>query len=71
VGEGFSGGKLPEPIRQGFSDSMAQSLLLPAAVLVIGLIAALLFARPPSMPKRPAGNAASTTGSNDLEGLRG
>jgi EmrB/QacA subfamily drug resistance transporter len=66
VGEGFSGGKLPEIVRQGFSDAMAQSLILPASVLVIGLIAALLFARPPSMQKRSAAPA-----SNDLEGLRG
>ncbi|MEV5962913.1 DHA2 family efflux MFS transporter permease subunit [Kribbella sp. NPDC051952] len=60
VGEGFSGGKLPEAVRQGFSDSMAQSLLLPAAVLVIGLIAALLFARPSHMQAKP---------SDDLESL--
>ncbi|MGC4937597.1 DHA2 family efflux MFS transporter permease subunit [Kribbella sp. DT2] len=39
-------GKLPEAIHQGFSDSMAQSLLLPASVLIIGLIAALFFTRP-------------------------
>jgi len=65
--EGFAGGKLPEMVRQGFSDSMAQSLLLPAAVLVIGLIAALLFARPSHLQEQPAG----AQGSNDLEGLRG
>jgi EmrB/QacA subfamily drug resistance transporter len=39
-------GKLPPRLHQGFSDSMAQSLMLPAAVLLIGLVAALLFARP-------------------------
>lgn len=40
------GGKLPEALHQGFSDAMAQSLMLPAAVLVIGLIAALFFTKP-------------------------
>jgi EmrB/QacA subfamily drug resistance transporter len=44
-GVSFSG-KLPEALHQGFSDAMAQSLMLPAAVLVIGLVAALLFTRP-------------------------
>ncbi|GAB2554686.1 DHA2 family efflux MFS transporter permease subunit [Kribbella endophytica] len=39
-------GKLPEAIHQGFSDAMAQSLMLPASVLIIGLIAALFFTRP-------------------------
>jgi EmrB/QacA subfamily drug resistance transporter len=51
--EGFAGGKLPEAVRQGFSDSMAQSLLLPAAVLLIGLVAALLFVAPSHLQKQP------------------
>ncbi|NUR96422.1 MAG: MFS transporter, partial [Kribbellaceae bacterium] len=52
--EGFAGGKLPAMVRQGFSDSMAQSLVLPALVLVIGLIAALMFAAPSHLRKQPA-----------------
>jgi EmrB/QacA subfamily drug resistance transporter len=39
-------GKLPPQLQQGFSDSMAQSLMLPAAVVLIGLVAVLFFARP-------------------------
>ncbi|TDU90575.1 EmrB/QacA subfamily drug resistance transporter [Kribbella voronezhensis] len=39
-------GNLPVALHQGFSDAMAQSMLLPAAVLVIGLIAVLMFAKP-------------------------
>jgi EmrB/QacA subfamily drug resistance transporter len=66
AGEGAAGGKLPEMLHQGFSDSMAQSLMLPAAVLLIGLVAALLFAKP-IRRQRPA----DVPGSNDLEGLRG
>ncbi|MFF1815882.1 DHA2 family efflux MFS transporter permease subunit [Kribbella sp. NPDC058245] len=66
-GEGAaSGGKLPEVAQQGFSDAMAQSLLLPASVLVIGLIAALCFAKP--VRRQPPAAAAA---SGDREGLRG
>ncbi|MGW6279115.1 DHA2 family efflux MFS transporter permease subunit [Kribbella sp. NPDC055071] len=66
AGEGTGGGQLPEALRQGFSDSMAQSMILPAAVLLIGLVAALLFTTPRFLEKAPAAPA-----SNDLEGLRG
>jgi EmrB/QacA subfamily drug resistance transporter len=52
AGQGGAG-KLPEAMHQGFSDSMAQSLMLPAAVLLLGLVAALLFAKPAHM-ERPA-----------------
>ncbi|MFI5730166.1 DHA2 family efflux MFS transporter permease subunit [Kribbella sp. NPDC051587] len=66
-GEGAAaGGKLPEIAQQGFSDAMAQSLLLPAGVLVIGLIAALCFARP--VRRQPP---TAATASGDREGLRG
>jgi MFS family permease len=47
-GGGFAG-KLPAVAQQGFSDAMAQSLLLPAAVAVIGLVAVLMFERPAHM----------------------
>ena len=60
--EGAFSGKLPEVLHQGFSDSMAQSLLLPAAVLLVGLVAALLFAKPVRAQDKP---------SDDLESLRG
>jgi hypothetical protein len=42
-------GALPASLRQGFSDAMAQSLLLPAVVLLIGLAAVLFFATPRHM----------------------
>jgi len=54
TGEGFTGGKLPAIVRQGFSDSMAQSLILPALVLLIGLVAALFFERPSHMKQQPS-----------------
>ncbi|MDX6279567.1 MAG: hypothetical protein QOH03_638 [Kribbellaceae bacterium] len=53
-------GKLPEVLRQGFSDSMAQSIVLPAAVLLIGFAASLLFVKPSFMNKTAATPA--TTG---------
>jgi EmrB/QacA subfamily drug resistance transporter len=52
-------GKLPAALQQGFSDSMAQSLLLPSAVLLIGVVAALLFVKPSFMNK-PADIPATT-----------
>lgn len=39
-------GALPEPLRAPFADAMGHSLWLPAAALVIGLIAVLNFAKP-------------------------
>jgi EmrB/QacA subfamily drug resistance transporter len=39
-------GKLSPALHEGFSTAMAQSMLLPAAVIVLGLIAALCFSRP-------------------------
>ncbi|HEY9336492.1 MAG TPA: DHA2 family efflux MFS transporter permease subunit [Kribbella sp.] len=54
AGEGFSAGQLPAMIRPGFSDAMAQSLVLPALVLLIGLAAALMFTAPSHLKKQPA-----------------
>jgi EmrB/QacA subfamily drug resistance transporter len=45
---GPSGG-LPPALQDGFSTAMGQALLLPAGVLVVGLIAALCFSRPAHM----------------------
>lgn len=45
-GESATGGALPEFIRDGFSTSMAQAVMLPAAVLLIGFVASLCFSRP-------------------------
>jgi hypothetical protein len=39
-------GPLPPALQAGYSAAMAQALLLPAAVLVVGLIAVLCFAAP-------------------------
>jgi EmrB/QacA subfamily drug resistance transporter len=47
-----SGQVLPDALRAGFSDAMGQSMLLPAAVLVLGLVAVLFFATPKHMRAR-------------------
>jgi hypothetical protein len=41
-----AGGAIPAAVLDSFSDAMATSMLLPAAVLGLGLVAALLFERP-------------------------
>jgi hypothetical protein len=39
-------GTIPPAVADGFSRAMGESLYLPAAVVVVGLVAALLFERP-------------------------
>ncbi|HET8590279.1 MAG TPA: DHA2 family efflux MFS transporter permease subunit [Nakamurella sp.] len=55
-------GALPAFLQHGFSTAMAQSVLLPAGVLVIGLVAALLFARPVQTLRPRAGDEAVGAG---------
>jgi hypothetical protein len=43
---GFGGGTLPEFVVDGFSAAMAQAILLPASVLLIGVVAVLFLRRP-------------------------
>lgn len=40
-------GALPEPVRAGFADAMAHSLILPLAVIALGIIVSLLFGKRP------------------------
>ncbi|GAA5034375.1 hypothetical protein GCM10025738_18900 [Microbacterium fluvii] len=44
----FSGGQLPDFVVDGFSTAMAQATLLPAAVVLIGVVAVLFLQRPAS-----------------------
>ena len=46
----ISGARLPAAAANGFASSMAESLYLPAGVLVLGLIAVLCFAAPSHAP---------------------
>jgi EmrB/QacA subfamily drug resistance transporter len=48
-----SGSELPPQVHEQFSTAMAESLLLTPAVLVLGFLAALLFARPSHAQHRP------------------
>ncbi|MCU1555430.1 MAG: drug resistance transporter, EmrB/QacA subfamily [Arthrobacter sp.] len=45
-----SGGSLPEALHAGFSTAMGQSILLPAAVILLGAAVALFFAKPQPTP---------------------
>ena len=44
--ESFGSGTLPAPVVEGFSTAMGQALLLPIAVICLGLIAVLFMRRP-------------------------
>jgi hypothetical protein len=47
-------GALPAALHEGFAAAMAGSLLLPAAVLVLGLVAAMFYQRPRHLTPAPA-----------------
>lgn len=58
-------GQLPAMVREGFATAMGETLYLPAAVLLIGVAAALFFIKPrhqtpPPAPTRPAGDPAAS-----------
>ncbi|MCO1658964.1 DHA2 family efflux MFS transporter permease subunit [Pseudonocardia humida] len=49
--------QLPEALHEGFSTAMGQSLVLPAVVLLVGLVAALAFATPRHLAAKRAPQA--------------
>jgi len=54
-GSQFGGGTMPPAVAEGFSAAMGQSMFLPAAVALIGLVAALFFVKPtPRVWNKPA-----------------
>ena len=46
IGMEGAGAALPPQVADGFARAMAQSVVLPAAILLVGVVAALLFERP-------------------------
>jgi Na+/melibiose symporter-like transporter len=59
-GAGAGGGRLPTALHGSFSAAMGQSLLLPAGVLVVGLVAVLCFSAPAHLRgRRPTAQAAA------------
>lgn len=48
----FGGGTLPPFVLDGFSTAMAQSILVPAGVILVGVVAVLFLRRPPLTPQR-------------------
>lgn len=55
--------RLPEALHDGFSRAMAEALLLPAGVILVGLVAALCFARPRHLRTAPVAQSSSRPGS--------
>ena len=47
------GGSLPAALHDGFAAAMAQSMLLPAVVLLVGWVAVLFFATPRHLQRQP------------------
>ncbi|HEY9294350.1 MAG TPA: DHA2 family efflux MFS transporter permease subunit [Microlunatus sp.] len=45
-------GTLPVPLREGFATAMAQAVLLPAAVILVGFVASLFFEAPKHLAGR-------------------
>ncbi|KJL48521.1 Multidrug resistance protein stp [Microbacterium hydrocarbonoxydans] len=56
MGASFGGGSLPDAVAGPFSDAMAQSMLLPAGFILLGVIA-VLFLRRPKAVGRPHADA--------------
>ena len=48
--ESFDGGVLPPSVAEGFSTAMAQTLMLPAAVILVAVAASLFIHRKPRQP---------------------
>ncbi|WP_137723437.1 DHA2 family efflux MFS transporter permease subunit [Prescottella subtropica] len=65
ISEGFHG-QLPEMVREPFSQAMAQSAMLPAAVLMLGFAVVLFFVNPRAGSAAPE---ASTTPDGDTEAV--
>ncbi|MET0837781.1 MAG: DHA2 family efflux MFS transporter permease subunit [Marmoricola sp.] len=53
------GGHLPAQVFASFSTAMSEAMLLPAGILVIGLVAAVCFARPTHMMRAPQAQPAA------------
>ncbi|WP_445153667.1 DHA2 family efflux MFS transporter permease subunit [Arthrobacter sp. Hor0625] len=69
------GGKLPEALHEGFSTAMGQSILLPAAVILLGAAVALFFAKPQQQawgtPGAVPAEAGARAVAEDAEAQRG
>lgn len=49
---GFGAGAIPDAVAGPFADAMAQTMLLPAAVILLGVAAVLMLRRPKHLPAR-------------------
>jgi len=65
-GAQFGSGPMPDFVAEGFSAAMGQSMFLPAAVALVGLVASIFFAKPglPPWARKPAEEPAETVESS-------
>jgi hypothetical protein len=59
---GTGGSGLPPQVASGFASAMSEAILLPSAVLLLGVVAALFFVKPSFASRPPAAAAAVPTG---------
>lgn len=68
AGSQSAGGALPEQLAAGYATAMGQSLYLPGAVILIGLAAALFYARPQQGTFPSAPSASPVPGEKVIRG---
>jgi len=56
---------LPEPLQEGFTTAMAQTLIVPAVVLFLGAVIALFLVKPRHL-EQPAADAAATEAAGEV-----
>jgi len=59
-----TGIRLPGPLRDGFATAMSESILLPAAVILVALVAAMCFATPLHLRRGADSGSAGSSGSS-------
>jgi len=59
---GFGDGAMPPAVAEGFSAAMAQSLVLPLVVILVGLVAVCFLERPHSIPPRRGASVGDARG---------
>lgn len=59
---GFGDGALPPYVVEGFSNAMAQAVLLPAGVMLVGVVAVLFLRRPAHLERRSSASDATRAG---------
>jgi hypothetical protein len=56
AGGEFTTGQLPDAVAGGFAAAMAQSMLLPAAAMILGVVVVLFMRKPAAIGGKPSGH---------------